>query len=117
QSLVPCPQPSGSWVDACSALNRQSTIENRQFPPGPQSDLWSELQAALIRFQESPQVLCGIEQLVPLLVVERHRKAPQSVDAHAPLVADLELQLPTWFRSQLLLELGNPGHQIFFSWL
>src|SRR5437667_1942665 len=76
-----------------------------------------ELQATLVGFQESSQVLYGIKQLGPLLVIQRHREAPEPVHAHTTFLADLELQLATLLASDLLFQLGDLGHQLFFGWL
>src|SRR5512134_614199 len=81
-----------------------------QYPPRTRREGFSglalQLHPALVLFQKSTEVPCDAEQSEPLLIVQSHRKPPQSVDAHAPLPADLELQLSAFFRSGLPAWIG-----------
>src|SRR5262245_60899344 len=66
-----------------------------------------ELQFAFVRFKKLVKTIrCG-KQPHPLLIVECHGKAAQSVHADAPLLAHFEFQLSALFGSGFFLELSN----------
>src|SRR5579863_6658274 len=69
-------------------------IGNRELPF---SALLFELELRFVFFHEALDVGGGTEQAVPLLVVERDRKAAQAVHAHAAFFADLENQVAAAF--------------------
>src|SRR5205814_2279610 len=48
------------------------------------------LQPRLVRGDERAQLVGEVEELEPLLLVERHREAPESVDGDAALLAHLD---------------------------
>ena len=52
-----------------------------------------ELELRLVFFHELLDVVCSAEKAVPLLVVQRHRKTAQAVDADATLLSDFENQV------------------------
>src|SRR5687767_15126713 len=48
------------------------------------------LELAVVRRDERPDLVGHVEQLRPLLLVERHGKSSEPVDREATLLADLE---------------------------
>jgi hypothetical protein len=49
-----------------------------------------QLELALVLFEEVAQILRPIQELYPLLVIKRDRKAAKSVDRNSAFVAHLE---------------------------
>src|SRR6266851_8381135 len=76
-----------------------------------------QLQLALIFFNKSLKLGDGVEQPGPLLVVERHRKAAQSIHADATLLTHAELHgAASLFCLHLLFQIGKASFQFFVSW-
>src|SRR5258708_23416855 len=76
-----------------------------------------QLQLALIFFNKSLKLGDGVEQPGPLLVVERHRKAAESIDADAALLTHAELDgAGSLFCLHLLFQIGKASFQFFVSW-
>jgi len=51
-----------------------------------------KLQAAFVFLEESAEIVSGVEQTNPLLVVESDRKAPEAIDAHSALFTNAEFE-------------------------
>ena len=73
-----------------------------------------EFQAAFVCFQESTQVLSGIKQPGPLLVIQCDREASQSIDTYAAFLAHLETYRASLLCCHLFLKFGNPGQNSSF---
>jgi len=75
--------------------------------------------ALLLRPQLQPRFVLLQERLHQqpdsVLVVQRHRKAPKDVDAHAALLADLKRQAGWLSAFDLRFEFGDPRQQFFFG--
>src|SRR5688572_10942924 len=59
-------------------------------PAPPRLQLLLRLELRVVRLEERPDLVGHVEQLDPLLLVERHGKPTKSVDGQAALLADLE---------------------------
>src|SRR6185312_8384303 len=67
---------------------------------------------------EAPDVVGHVEELDPLLLVERHREAAHAVDRHRALFADLERDALAGARLErlvFLLQLLQLSLQLFFG--
>src|SRR5437899_12638236 len=75
------------------------------------------LQFALIFFNENLKIGNGIEQLYPLFIIERDRKAAQSVYADAAFLTHAELHsAASLLCLDLLFQIGQASFQFFISW-
>jgi hypothetical protein len=75
-----------------------------------------QFQLALVVFQETPQVVGRVEQPGPLFVVKRDGKPPEAIDADGAFLADPEVQRSRLARANLLFQLRDASHQLFFAW-
>src|SRR6266478_6906284 len=75
------------------------------------------LQFALIFFNENLKIGNSIKQLYPLFVIERDRKAAQSVYADAAFLTYAELHsAASLLCLDLLFQIGQASFQFFISW-
>src|ERR1700736_2048950 len=72
-----------------------------------------QLELRLVFFQKFAEFIGGVEQAVPLLVVESHGKAAQAIDAYASLVGHAKFQATGAARALLFLQLGETGFEFF----
>src|SRR5215469_18360016 len=70
------------------------------------------LQLRVVLPDEGPDVFGEIKQLGPLLLVQGHREATQTVDRDAALLAHLERDAPTAARLQRLILRAQTRHLV-----
>src|ERR1700730_17452907 len=76
-----------------------------------------QFAASFIFFQKSSQILRGIQQPYPLLVIKRDRKASQSINTHATLFTYTKFQRSSTPPGAFLFQLRYFCFQFFVRWL